>query len=31
MAYPNFRTLQSYNCANKYAVSVGLMVDLLVP
>jgi membrane-bound lytic murein transglycosylase B len=31
MAYPNFRTILSYNCANKYAVSVGLMVDQLVP
>lgn len=31
LAYPNFRTILSYNCANKYAVSVGLMVDLLAP
>ena len=27
MAFPNFRTILSYNCANKYAVSVGLMAD----
>jgi len=31
MAFPNFRTILSYNCANKYAVSVGMMVDLLGP
>jgi len=29
MVFPNFRTILSYNCANKYAVSVGMMVDLL--
>lgn len=29
MTFPNFRTILSYNCANKYAVSVGLMADLL--
>jgi membrane-bound lytic murein transglycosylase B len=26
----NFRTILSYNCANKYAVSVGLLADLIV-
>jgi membrane-bound lytic murein transglycosylase B len=25
----NFRTILSYNCANKYAVSVGLLADLI--
>lgn len=25
----NFRTILSYNCANKYAVSVGLLADLV--
>jgi membrane-bound lytic murein transglycosylase B len=29
MTFPNFRTILSYNCANKYAVSVGLMADLI--
>lgn len=31
MVFPNFRTILSYNCANKYAVSVGMMVDLIAP
>jgi membrane-bound lytic murein transglycosylase B len=26
----NFRTILSYNCANKYAVSVGMLADLIV-
>ncbi|MEX2366621.1 MAG: lytic murein transglycosylase, partial [Pseudohongiellaceae bacterium] len=26
----NFRTILSYNCANKYAVSVGLLADYIV-
>ena len=25
----NYRAILSYNCANKYAVSVGLMSDLI--
>jgi len=29
MTLPNFRSILSYNCANKYAVSVGLMADML--
>ena len=29
LVFPNFRTILNYNCANKYAVSVGLMADLL--
>jgi membrane-bound lytic murein transglycosylase B len=29
MTFPNFRTILSYNCANKYAVSVGLMADAI--
>ncbi len=31
LVFPNFRAILSYNCANKYAVSVGLMADLLRP
>jgi membrane-bound lytic murein transglycosylase B len=27
---PNFRTILSYNCANKYAVSIGLLADMIV-
>ena len=27
----NFRAILSYNCANKYAVSVGLLAELIVP
>lgn len=27
----NFRAILSYNCANKYAVSVGLLADLIPP
>ncbi|MCB1646154.1 MAG: lytic murein transglycosylase [Pseudomonadales bacterium] len=27
---PNFRTILAYNCANKYAVSIGLMADAIV-
>jgi membrane-bound lytic murein transglycosylase B len=27
---PNFRTILSYNCANKYAVSIGLLTDMIV-
>lgn len=30
LAGRNFRTILSYNCANKYAVSVGLLADLIV-
>ncbi|MBD3648221.1 MAG: lytic murein transglycosylase, partial [Pseudomonadales bacterium] len=30
LAGKNFRTILSYNCANKYAVSVGLLADLIV-
>jgi membrane-bound lytic murein transglycosylase B len=26
---PNFRTILSYNCANKYAVSIGLLADMI--
>ncbi|MFT7382909.1 MAG: membrane-bound lytic murein transglycosylase B [Urechidicola sp.] len=26
----NFRTILSYNCANKYAVSIGLLADMIV-
>lgn len=29
LVFPNFRSILSYNCANKYAVSVGLMADRL--
>lgn len=27
----NFRAILSYNCANKYAVSVGLLAEVIVP
>ena len=26
----NFRTILHYNCANKYAVSVGLLADKII-
>jgi|TARA_Y100000310_G_scaffold286082_1_gene309977 membrane-bound lytic murein transglycosylase B len=31
LVFPNFRAILSYNCANKYAVSVGMMVDSITP
>ena len=28
---PNFKAILSYNCANKYAVSIGLLADKVLP
>jgi membrane-bound lytic murein transglycosylase B len=29
LVYPNYRVILKYNCAHKYAVSVGLMSDMI--